>query len=439
MGGAGPHRLDRVERQVVGAAGRADGEGAEHARLGILDQRVERVHQFGRLGGQQRLRPHPSFPPRAGRRTGRHIPPDVGRAHHTAGRALRDRLCEKPFRCGHREQCGYGLRTGALAEDRHVVRVTTELRDVVTHPAQRHHKVPQEQVVLDGDVPGGQRRQVEAPERPYPVVHRDVHTSLTGQRRAVVDRRRRTAEDVTAAVNEDHHRHRLVTSPFRRGDVQRQAVLAHRLVFADTQSGVHALLWSAVAEPVAVAHAPPRLHRPRRLIPQRTDRRLGERNRTPPVHAVTGEALDGAGAGRRSDDVFVHETTVSNELTARASPVSGRRPASLADMRIAVLIAASVLVGGCSQGVGGDAEQTEPSPSAPTRTTMSTPRTTTPTSTTPAKPPEAGARHRRRDHVHRSPANRPMRTSSTRRRATGRRHSWATTSPSPHRRASRTA
>ena len=27
-------------------------------------------------------------------------------------------------------------------------------------------------------------------------------------------------------------------------------------------------------------------------------------------------------------------------------------------MRIAVLIAASVLVGGCSQGVGGDAEQT---------------------------------------------------------------------------------
>jgi hypothetical protein len=89
--------------------------------------------------------------------------------------------------------------------------------------------------------------------------------------------------------------------------------------------------------------------------------------------------------------MFVHETTVANELTARASPVSGRRPASLADMRIAVLIAASVLVGGCSQGVGGEAEQTQTSPSAPTRTTMSTPRTTTPTSITPAKPPEAGS------------------------------------------------
>jgi hypothetical protein len=60
-------------------------------------------------------------------------------------------------------------------------------------------------------------------------------------------------------------------------------------------------------------------------------------------------------------------------------------------MRIAVLIAASVLVGGCSQGVGGDAEQAEPSLSAPARTTASTPPTTTPTSTTPAKPPEAGA------------------------------------------------
>ena len=60
-------------------------------------------------------------------------------------------------------------------------------------------------------------------------------------------------------------------------------------------------------------------------------------------------------------------------------------------MRIAVLIAASVLVGGCSQGVGGDAEQTEPSPSAQAGTTTSTPRATPPTSTTPAEPPEPGA------------------------------------------------
>jgi hypothetical protein len=59
-------------------------------------------------------------------------------------------------------------------------------------------------------------------------------------------------------------------------------------------------------------------------------------------------------------------------------------------MRIAVLIAASVLVGGCSAGVGGDAEQTEPSVAAPTGTTTA-PRTITSTPTAPAEPPEAGA------------------------------------------------
>ena len=90
--------------------------------------------------------------------------------------------------------------------------VTTEHRDVVTHPAQRHHKVPQEQVVLDRDVAGRQRRQVEAAQRADPVVHRDVHTTLAGQRRTVVDRRRRAAEDVAAAVDEHHHRHRFVTA-----------------------------------------------------------------------------------------------------------------------------------------------------------------------------------------------------------------------------------
>ncbi|MDX1887543.1 hypothetical protein [Mycolicibacterium sp. 120270] len=60
-------------------------------------------------------------------------------------------------------------------------------------------------------------------------------------------------------------------------------------------------------------------------------------------------------------------------------------------MRIAVLIAASVLVGGCSQGVGRDVEDTESSLSVPTRTTATTPDTTTPTTTAPAKPPQAGA------------------------------------------------
>lgn len=60
-------------------------------------------------------------------------------------------------------------------------------------------------------------------------------------------------------------------------------------------------------------------------------------------------------------------------------------------MRIAVLIAASVLVGGCSQGVGGDAEQTNPSLSPPQRSTASPSSTRTPTPTVAPKPPEPGA------------------------------------------------
>ena len=101
------------------------------------------------------------------------------------------------------------------------------------------------------------------------------------------------------------------------------------------------------------------------------------------MHAVTGETLDGSVIDRCADDVFVHQPTVSNELAApRLAGIRLPEPASLADMRIAVLIAASVLVGGCSQGVGGDAEQTRSPPRRPpTRTTTSTPRTTTPTST----------------------------------------------------------
>ncbi len=87
----------------------------------------------------------------------------------------------------------------------------------------------------------------------------------------------------------------------------------------------------------------------------------------------------------------MHQPTVSNRLARRALPVFGGGAASLTDMRIAVLIAASVLVGGCSQGVGRDAGQTGPSLSAPTGTTTSSPSTTAPTQATPAKPPEAGA------------------------------------------------
>jgi hypothetical protein len=60
-------------------------------------------------------------------------------------------------------------------------------------------------------------------------------------------------------------------------------------------------------------------------------------------------------------------------------------------MRIAGLIAASVLVAGCSQSVGGDAERSAPSLTVPPSTTRAAPSKTAPTPTAPARPPGPGA------------------------------------------------
>jgi hypothetical protein len=60
-------------------------------------------------------------------------------------------------------------------------------------------------------------------------------------------------------------------------------------------------------------------------------------------------------------------------------------------MRIAGLIAASVLVAGCSHSVGGGAERSTPSLTVPPSTTRATRTTPSPTSTTPARAPGQGA------------------------------------------------
>lgn len=63
-------------------------------------------------------------------------------------------------------------------------------------------------------------------------------------------------------------------------------------------------------------------------------------------------------------------------------------PASLAGMRVAGLIAILLLVAGCSQSTGGQAERIEP---IPPNTSRSSATTTAPTSTRPAQPPAVGA------------------------------------------------
>jgi hypothetical protein len=60
-------------------------------------------------------------------------------------------------------------------------------------------------------------------------------------------------------------------------------------------------------------------------------------------------------------------------------------------MRIAGLIATSLLVAGCSQSVGGGADRIEPIPSRSSANTPSRPSVAPPTSTKPASPPQPGA------------------------------------------------
>ena len=88
-----------------------------------------------------------------------------GAADHSCGRALRNRLGEKSFGGGHGQQCGDGVRSRTLAEDRHVVGVAAEDGDVLAHPGKRHHEVAQVQVVVEGVLAVGQRRKVKTSQR----------------------------------------------------------------------------------------------------------------------------------------------------------------------------------------------------------------------------------------------------------------------------------
>ncbi len=114
-------------------------------------------------------------------------------------------------------------------------------------------------------------------------------------------------------MHEHHDGQRFAAGILGGDDVECQAVLAPRLKLAGPDDGVAALLRSAFGERMAVPHTRPRLDRLRRPESQRPDRRAGVRNGTPPVHAVAGETLDGAGGGVCADGVFVHIATVAND------------------------------------------------------------------------------------------------------------------------------
>ena len=313
MGFTAGHRDERIARQVVAVHGRAYRERTGRHLLGRVGQQlVESLHQPPRFGLHQRGGGGAFLDTQELDELGGEAWRHLTGYHHPVGRTFGDRTREQPAGGGNCQQGGNRVGARALAEDRHPVRVAAEGADVVAHPLQREHEVAQEQIAFDRVIRRRQPRQIEATERPEPVVRRHEHAAAAGQRRAVVQRCRRAAQHVSAAVDEKHHRQRLGGWAGRCNDVDGQAVLAHRLVLVDPDQGVAAALRRAEREVVAVANPAPRDRRLRRTVSQPPHRWAGVRDRPPFRHAAAGHTLDSAARGGHADSAIGHSLKVAN-------------------------------------------------------------------------------------------------------------------------------
>jgi hypothetical protein len=195
--------------------------------------------------------------------------------------ALQDRAAEAPARFGRAEQRADAHRAGRLAEDRDVLGIAAEVRDVLVHPVERGGLVAQHQVRVRVLAAGDEIAQRERAQRAQAVVQgHDDGVAARRQARAVVERRAARADQERAAVDEDQHR--AASAVRGRGPhVQVEAVLvlpvraAHE---APHQRVLGARLRGAGAEAQRLALAAPRLRGLRRAEAQRPDRRLRVRN-----------------------------------------------------------------------------------------------------------------------------------------------------------------
>ena len=157
---------------------------------------VERVDQLGRPSRHHGVRAVVLARRRAARRTGRRTrpPPPASGPCRLAG--LSEIACAKsPLAAGTASSVATAC---APALSPKIVTLSGSPPNTAMlsrTQLQRHHQIAQEQVVVDGDVACGQRRQVQAAQRAEPVVHRDVDAPLARQGRTVVDRSRRAAHE----------------------------------------------------------------------------------------------------------------------------------------------------------------------------------------------------------------------------------------------------
>jgi hypothetical protein len=199
----------------------------------------------------------------------------------------RPRLVEEALRERRGQQRVHGHPAGGLAEDRDVVRVATEGRDVPAHPLQRRELVHQTVVrERTRTLLRGERRVREEAQMAQPVVEADEHDAPARECAAVVHRGRRAAVDEAAAVDPHHHgQARIGARGGRTPHVQIEAVF--RGLLAERRGVAGKRLLRAVRPVVRrVARAAPRRRGLRRAPAQGTHGRRGE-----------GHALEGRDPG----------------------------------------------------------------------------------------------------------------------------------------------
>ena len=154
MCGALFHRVKRFQRQEIITARWSDRRGPHHGIHAGGHHNVTRADQIGRACPQQCRSGVVTADPEFIDKSAGELGSDLGCAHHPGCRTLRDRLGKKAFRVRHGQQGGNRMRSGTFTEDRHIVRITTEGGNVLTHPPQGRDQIAQEEIALDRGVSG---------------------------------------------------------------------------------------------------------------------------------------------------------------------------------------------------------------------------------------------------------------------------------------------
>ncbi|SKW25521.1 Uncharacterised protein [Mycobacteroides abscessus subsp. abscessus] len=128
---------------------------------------------------------------------------------HPAGGALTDRTVEQSGRCRNRQEHLNAMRPGTFTEDGDTARVSSEGRYVLAHPLQCQYQIAEVQIAVDGVPRIRQGRQVHCPVGSDAIVHGDEDTSATREVRSVVQGQSRTAQNVGATMDIEHHRQRI--------------------------------------------------------------------------------------------------------------------------------------------------------------------------------------------------------------------------------------